>query len=198
MEAGRTVFVGFWRTPPAELVLLLSLLLHAGLAFWRLWQRRSLRMPPIEVLQLATGVMIPLWLTGHVLGTAVLHRLADSRDSYAYVLALAWPGGLSNLTAALVPGLAARLHRPASLAAAQALVPAPACPGARSGPAPAGPRRARRRLGRSRLRPAQGRRSALGANRSLASSAGHRRKRASGWSSVRSGGSSKASNGWSS
>ena len=41
--------------------------------------------------------MIPLWLTGHVLGTAVLHRLADSRDSYAYVLALAWPGGLSNL-----------------------------------------------------------------------------------------------------
>ena len=69
MEAGRTVFIGFWRTPPAELVLLLSLLLHAGLAFWRLWQRRSLRMPPIEVLQLATGVMIPLWLTGHVLGT---------------------------------------------------------------------------------------------------------------------------------
>ena len=97
MEAGRAVFIGFWRTPPAELVLLLSLLLHAGLAFWRLWQRRSLRMPPIEVLQLATGVMIPLWLTGHVLGTAVLHRLADSRDSYAYVLALAWPGGLSNL-----------------------------------------------------------------------------------------------------
>ena len=45
MEAGRTVFVGFWRTPPAELVLLLSLLLHASLAFWRLWQRRSLRMP---------------------------------------------------------------------------------------------------------------------------------------------------------
>ena len=45
MEAGRAVFVGFWRTPPAEIVLLLSLLLHAGLAFWRLWQRRSLRMP---------------------------------------------------------------------------------------------------------------------------------------------------------
>jgi adenylate cyclase len=33
MEAGRAVFVGFWRTPPAELVLLLSLLLHVGLAF---------------------------------------------------------------------------------------------------------------------------------------------------------------------
>jgi hypothetical protein len=30
MEAGRGVFVGFWRTPPAELALLLSFLLHAG------------------------------------------------------------------------------------------------------------------------------------------------------------------------
>ena len=86
MEAGRGVFVGFWRTPPAELALLLSFLLHAGLAFWKLWQRRSLRMPPAELLQLVTGLLIPLWLTGHVLGTGILRRLADVRDTYAFEL----------------------------------------------------------------------------------------------------------------
>jgi adenylate cyclase len=32
METGRGVFLDFWRTPPAELALLLSFLLHAGLA----------------------------------------------------------------------------------------------------------------------------------------------------------------------
>lgn len=37
METGRGVFLGFWRTPPAELALLLVYLLHAGLAFWKLW-----------------------------------------------------------------------------------------------------------------------------------------------------------------
>ena len=199
MEAGRGVFVGFWRTPPAELALLLSLLLHAGLAFWRLWQRRSLRMPPIEVLQLVNRRHDP----------ALAHRpcarhrcAAPARGLCVTAMPtcspLPGPADCRTSDHALGPGLAARLHRPASLAPAQALVPTPACPGARPGPAPAGPRPARHRLGRTRLRPTQGRRPALGAKRSPASSAGHRRRCASGWSTLRSGGSSKASSGSSS
>jgi adenylate cyclase len=101
MEAGRDVFVGFWRTPPAELALLLCVLVHAGLAIWQLWQRRSLRMPPVEALQLVLGMLIPFWLIGHVLGTGVLRRLADVRDSYAYVLDSVWPAGLWSLTTLL-------------------------------------------------------------------------------------------------
>ena len=101
MEAGRTVFVGFWRTPPAEIVLLLSLLLHAGLALWQLWRRRSLRMPVVEALQLALAALIPLWLTGHVLGTGVLRRVLGFRDSYAYVLNLASMRGLWPLATML-------------------------------------------------------------------------------------------------
>ena len=101
MEAGRTVFVGFWRMPPAEIVLLLSLLLHAGLALWQLWRRRSLRMPVVEALQLALAALIPLWLTGHVLGTGVLRRVLGFRDSYAYVLNLASMRGLWPLATML-------------------------------------------------------------------------------------------------
>src|SRR4051794_810602 len=74
METGRRLFLGFWRTPPAELVLLAAFLVHAGLAFWTLWRRRSLRLAPIEHVQLLVGFLIPLWLVGHILGTGVLHR----------------------------------------------------------------------------------------------------------------------------
>jgi adenylate cyclase len=98
MEAGRDVFLDFWRTPPAELALLLSFLLHTGLALWKLWQRRSLRMPPIELMQLVIGLLIPLWLTGHVLSTGVLRRLADVRDTYAFQLGTIWPGYQLSMT----------------------------------------------------------------------------------------------------
>jgi adenylate cyclase len=98
MEAGRRVFVGFWRTPPAELALAVSFLAHAGLALWKLWQRRSLRMSPGELVQLVTGLLIPFWLTVHVLGTGVLRRLVDVRDSYAFELDVIWPGGMMLMT----------------------------------------------------------------------------------------------------
>ena len=98
METGRGVFLCFWRTPPAELALLLAYLLHAGLAFWKLWQRRSLRMPLAELVQLVTGLLIPLWLTVHVLSTGVLRRLVDGRDSYAFELDLISHGRLQLMT----------------------------------------------------------------------------------------------------
>ena len=102
MEAGRRIFLGFWRTTPAELTLALSFLIHAGLAFWKLWQRRSLRMPVAELVQLVTGFLIPIWLTGHVLGTGVLRRVAETRDSYAFELDAIWPGGMLGMTALVV------------------------------------------------------------------------------------------------
>jgi hypothetical protein len=44
MEAGRRVFVAFWRAPPAEILLAAAFLVHAGLGLAQLWGRRSLRM----------------------------------------------------------------------------------------------------------------------------------------------------------
>jgi adenylate cyclase len=92
-EAGRSVFLAFWRLAPIELLLLLALLLHAGLGLARLWQRRSLRLPPVETLQLVLALLIPVYLTGHVLGTGWLHRCCGLTDSYAYVLGNLWPDG---------------------------------------------------------------------------------------------------------
>ena len=56
MERGRVIFAAFWTTLPADLALAAAFLLHGGLALHRLWQRRSLRIPPAEIVQLVTGL----------------------------------------------------------------------------------------------------------------------------------------------
>jgi adenylate cyclase len=102
MERGRIVFAALWTTLPAELLLAASFLLHGGLALRKLWQRRSLRLPLVEIAQLVTGVLIPFWLTIHVLGTAGLRYLGGVRDSYTLELEVIWPQGMGLMTTLLV------------------------------------------------------------------------------------------------
>lgn len=94
LEAGRRVFLAFWRAPVLGWLVPAALLLHPALGLARLWQRRTLRMPPIELLQL--GLAIPTLLVVHVLGTGIAHRLLGVRDDYAYLLSLIWPDGMAR------------------------------------------------------------------------------------------------------
>jgi len=88
MEAGRAVFLGFWR--PLELVLLLAAALHLAIGLRALYRRKSLRMPFLEATQLALGLSAPPLLILHILGTAVSHALYGIDDRYAYVLWVIW------------------------------------------------------------------------------------------------------------
>jgi adenylate cyclase len=104
MEAGRTIFLGFWR--PLELVLLLAAVLHLSIGLRALYRRKSLRMPFLEATQLALGLAAPPLLLLHILGTAVAHALYGVDDRYAYVLWVIWtlsPGlGLMQSLAVVV------------------------------------------------------------------------------------------------
>jgi adenylate cyclase len=88
MEAGRTVFLGFWR--PLELVLLLAALLHLAIGLRALYRRKSLRMPFLEATQLVLGLSAPPLLILHIIGTTVSHALYGIDDRYAYVLWVIW------------------------------------------------------------------------------------------------------------
>ena len=88
MEAGRAVFLGFWR--PLELVLLLAAVLHLSIGLRALYRRKSLRMPFLEATQLALGLAAPPLLLLHILGTSVAHALYGVEDRYAYVLWVIW------------------------------------------------------------------------------------------------------------
>ena len=97
-EAGRAVFLAFWRQPAVEASLAAALLVHIALGLWKLWQRRTLRMRPAELAQLGLALLIPSYLTVHVLGTGWLHRCCGVDDSYHYLLSLVWPGGARAYT----------------------------------------------------------------------------------------------------
>lgn len=90
LEAGRSVFLGFWRFPLIEPLLGLSLLIHLIIGLRALYRRRSLRMPPLEALQLVLGLAAPPLLFTHVLGTTGAYHAFDTNDSYAFVLYAIW------------------------------------------------------------------------------------------------------------
>jgi adenylate cyclase len=90
MDWGRIPFLAFWRFPPIEILLFLSLITHFALGMRALYNRHSLRMPFWEGAQLILGLSIPPLLTLHVLGTVVAHYTFGLDDAYEEtVLALA-------------------------------------------------------------------------------------------------------------
>ena len=90
LEAGRAVFLGFWRGTPAGPIFLASMVVHLGLAYYAIYRRRGWRMPVPEAVQLLLGIAIPPLLVIHVLGTAANNRLFGTDDTYAYVLLALW------------------------------------------------------------------------------------------------------------
>jgi adenylate cyclase len=90
LEAGRAIFLGFWRFLPIEWALFTAVLLHITVALVALYRRRSLKMPFWEAAQLILGLMTPPLLMLHVLGTAYAHEQYQFKDSYAYVLLSLW------------------------------------------------------------------------------------------------------------
>jgi adenylate cyclase len=86
IEAGRQVFVAFWRSLPASVLLYGALALHVGLALRALYRRRRLSMPLWEAIQLVLGFAVPPLLVLHVLGTRFAAEVLGTTDSYLYVL----------------------------------------------------------------------------------------------------------------
>ena len=69
MNDGRVWFLALWRNPAGTALLYTSLLTHFSLALWSLYQRRHLRIPLWEALQLTLGLSIPPLLSLHFVGT---------------------------------------------------------------------------------------------------------------------------------
>jgi len=106
LEAGRSVFVGFWQFPPIQIAFYLSILLHMLIALRALYRRRSLRMPLRDAFQLISGLALPPLLTLHVIGTAVAGMRFGLDTHYSYVLWTLWVAkpqyGLIQVVALLV------------------------------------------------------------------------------------------------
>lgn len=92
MQAVQDVRTAVWRSVPGTVALYGALAVHVALALYRVARRRTLRMPPWEAVQMGLGLLIPLWLVDHVVGTRALYSFFGVKDDYVHELTLLWPG----------------------------------------------------------------------------------------------------------
>jgi adenylate cyclase len=82
----------FWRSWPGTVALYGALAVHVGLALWKLILRRTWRLAPWEIAQIALGLTIPFLAAAHVAATRGLSALYGFDDTYGRLLTLLWPG----------------------------------------------------------------------------------------------------------
>ena len=104
-ERGLRVAVAVWQSPPGTLVLYGAAATHIALAFVALYQRRTLRMPPLELLRIVLGLSIPTLLIAHAVGTRLAFEMYRHPPDYAHVVwMLGHSGREGRQIALLVPG----------------------------------------------------------------------------------------------
>ena len=87
-QAWRMLITRSW---PGTVILGLSLVVHIGLALVKLAQRRTLRMPLWEALQIAVALAIPFMLLPHIIDTRVGDWGYGIGVDYLYELHNLWP-----------------------------------------------------------------------------------------------------------
>jgi adenylate cyclase len=99
-EAVRLWFLLAWRSIPLTTLFYAAMLSHIVLALVAIHERRTLRIPSLELARIALGLCIPLLLASHFAGTRLAHELLGRDDSYALVVTKLWANdkGLHQLT----------------------------------------------------------------------------------------------------
>ena len=78
MDAWRPWLTAFW-TGPLRPFLMLSLVLHFGLALWQLYLRNTLRIPTYDAVQLLAGLLIIPLLAPHVTGVIAAYAIGAAK-----------------------------------------------------------------------------------------------------------------------
>ena len=79
------------RSVPGTLLLAGAAAVHFGLGISRFLGSKTWRVGWRNIVQLAFGLLIPVFLLRHILGTRGVHELFGIEDSYAYALWAMWP-----------------------------------------------------------------------------------------------------------
>ncbi len=96
MEQVRLYRTAITRSAPGSALLLVSLITHLVLGLRSFARRRVARMRLEEGIQLVFGVLIPLLLFKHVIGTRFAHELYGVNDNYVHALFAIWPANALN------------------------------------------------------------------------------------------------------
>lgn len=89
-ERGLELLMYPWRTALGTALLMSAALVHYANALWSIYIRRALRLSRWEWAQLSLGLLIPLLLMTHVIGTRIAESVLDVIPDYAGVLISQW------------------------------------------------------------------------------------------------------------
>lgn len=89
MQGWRKVVTRSW---VGSVLLLAAFLTHILLGLYKTALRLTWKLPPWEMLQIVSGLSIPLFLITHVVFNRGAASLAGTNDTYAYELSNIWPG----------------------------------------------------------------------------------------------------------
>jgi adenylate cyclase len=89
-EAGLIFAAEVWSSSPGTVALYGAFALHFLLAFWAIYDRRTFRLPPAELLRIALGLWLPVLLMGHVVASRLEFELIGSDPTYARIVAELW------------------------------------------------------------------------------------------------------------
>lgn len=90
LEAARWYLTTPWTNVYGIALLTFAVTVHLGSALWVIYSRRTLKMPIWQWSQLTLGLLIPLLIADHAVGTAYARLAFGLEPNYAYVLASDW------------------------------------------------------------------------------------------------------------
>lgn len=104
-ELGLQAAVVVWHSVMGTGFLYAAFTVHLSLALLGLYQRHTLRLPPMELLRIAFGLSIPLLLVGHAVSTRMAWELYGLAPKYERVVwGLIYSGTEGRQIALLAPG----------------------------------------------------------------------------------------------
>src|SRR5207249_9980816 len=104
-ERGLRVAVAVWHSLPGTVLLYGGVGIHITLAFVALYEHRTLRMPPVELLRIALGFGIPTLLIAHAVTTRLAYEAYGAQPDYARNVWMLWHSNHEcRQMALLVPG----------------------------------------------------------------------------------------------
>lgn len=89
-ERALALSVAVWHSLPGTALLVAAAAVHVGLAFQAVYDRRTLRMPPAQMLRIALGLFIPVLLIGHVVATRLAAELHGLAPTYSRIVWALW------------------------------------------------------------------------------------------------------------
>jgi adenylate cyclase len=89
-EAGLSIAIEVWSSLPGTVLLYGAAAIHFMLALWSVYERRTFRLPPAELLRIALGFTLPILLIGHAASTRLAYELFAAPSDYAHVVTNLW------------------------------------------------------------------------------------------------------------